>query len=168
MELGGLLVQITHVQVVLAAPLNVPFPHKIILLIMICWTNCVHFLPNAARTCKGRVGQAEDRAEWEVGSTIWVHQMDFYIYIENSPKTQVWSGVQIDFCRILFASFLLVVRNILLKLRFPGMTDLSWLLNSFNQQADNLNQLLGLSYLWSDPNFLRDQIQSKKIPMFMT
>ena len=130
---------------------------------MICWTNCVHFLPNAARTCKGRVGQAEDRAEWEVGSTIWVHQMDFYIYIENSPKTQVWSGVQIDFCRILFASFLLVVRNILLKLRFPGMTDLSWLLNSFNQQADNLNQLLGLSNLWSDPIVLRDQIQEDKL-----
>jgi len=27
--------------------------------------------------------------------------------------------------------------------RFPGMTELSWLLSSFNQQADNLSQLLG-------------------------
>ena len=30
-----------------------------------------------------------------------------------------------------------------LWLRFPGMTELSWLLSSFNQQADNLSQLLG-------------------------
>ena len=27
--------------------------------------------------------------------------------------------------------------------RFPGMTELSWLLSSFNQQADNISQLLG-------------------------
>ena len=40
--------------------------------------------------------------------------------------------------------FALKLKKIVPQLRFPGMTDLSWLLSSFNQQADNLSNLLGL------------------------